>query len=208
MQSKVNNRAVFSDNLETEDKPRGLCLLKIAYIQQCQQNQVQDLAPGGAGIYWNIAGSTKTQDRQSCGQTQSESLKKPSTMVGHIKVLERHPATGSHCSNFHPHTVSRRYGSARFRSEGEKHPHKLQTCRGILVDRALAQLEKDNQMKHMPSRQPPPSPACFPEEEQMRRGWKQQAITTSLKQTKAGGGLQCLYTPRAENVHDLLLCPS
>lgn len=24
MQSKVNNRAAFSDNLETEDKPRGL----------------------------------------------------------------------------------------------------------------------------------------------------------------------------------------
>lgn len=58
------------------------------------------------------------------------------------------------------------------------------------MDPALAQLEKDDQIKHMPSRRPPPSPACFPEEEQMRKGWKQQAITTALKQSKAGGGLQ------------------
>lgn len=91
---------------------------------------------------------------------------------------------------------------------GEKKKNKLQTHRGILVDPVLAPLEKDDQMEHMPSRRPPPSPACFPEEKQMRVGWKQQAITTFLKQTKAGGSLQCPYTPGAGNVYDLLSCPS
>lgn len=129
-------------------------------------------------------------------------------MVSHIKVLERHPATGSRRYTFHPHTVSQRYRSARFRNGGGEPPHKLQTRRSILVDPTLAQLEKVDQMRHMPSRRPPSSPACFPEEEQMRGSWKQQAITTSLEQTKAGGGLQFLYTPRAGNVYDLLLCPS
>lgn len=73
----------------------------------------------------------------------------------------------------------------------------FKTRRGILVDPAQAQLEKDDQMEHMPSRRPLPSPACFPEEEQMRGGWKQQAITTSLKHTKAGRGLRCPYMPGA-----------
>ncbi|GAA6091895.1 uncharacterized [Tachysurus ichikawai] len=43
-------------------------------------------------------------------------------MVSHIKVLKRHPATGSRCSTFHPHTVSQRHRSARFLNEGEKKP--------------------------------------------------------------------------------------
>lgn len=116
-------------------------------------------------------------------------------MVSHIKVLELHPATGSRCSTFHPHTVTQRYRSARFRNRGGGTNFK--TRRGILVDPAQAQLEKDDQMEHMPSRRPLPSPACFPEEEQMRGGWKQQAITTSLKHTKAGRGLRCPYMPGA-----------
>lgn len=43
-------------------------------------------------------------------------------MVSHIKVLERHPATGSRRYTFHPHTVSQRYRSARFRNKGGENP--------------------------------------------------------------------------------------